>query len=106
VNCTPERRRKKERRRRIDPTTFEKQYTKDEMEFMNAMQRFKVQSGKSFPSFEEVLKVAFDLGYRKVDSPEVDASGTALPADRDENHAAGEVSDPSAPTDPAPRGGS
>ena len=32
---------KKERRRRIDPTTFEKQYTADELEFMNAMQRFK-----------------------------------------------------------------
>ena len=45
----PERRAKKERRRRIDPTTFEKQYTDDELEFMTAMQRFKVQSGKSFP---------------------------------------------------------
>lgn len=61
-----ERRAKKERRRRIDPTTFEKQYTVDELEFMNAMQRFKVQSGKSFPSHGEVLKVAFSLGYRKV----------------------------------------
>jgi hypothetical protein len=64
-----ERRAKKERRRRIDPTTFEKQYTEDELEFMNAMQRFKVQTGKSFPTHGEVLKVAFSLGYRKcVDS--------------------------------------
>jgi hypothetical protein len=62
----PERRAKKERRRRIDPTTFEKQYTDDELEFMNAMQHFKVQSGKSFPSHGEVLRVAFSLGYRKV----------------------------------------
>ena len=61
-----ERRAKKERRRRIDPTTFEKQYTDDELEFMNAMQRFKVQAGKSFPTHGEVLKVAFSLGYRKV----------------------------------------
>ena len=61
----PERRERKERRRRIDPTTFEKQYTDEEMEFMNAMQRFKVQSGKSFPTHGEVLKVAHDLGYRK-----------------------------------------
>ncbi len=60
-----ERRAKKERRRRIDPTTFEKQYTDDEMEFMNAMQRFKEQSGKSFPSYGEVLKVAAALGYRR-----------------------------------------
>jgi hypothetical protein len=61
----PERRAKKERRRRIDPTTFEKQYTDDELEFMNAMQRFKVQSGKSFPSHGDVLRVAHSLGYRQ-----------------------------------------
>ena len=61
----PERREKKERRRRIDPTTFEKQYTDDEMEFMNAMQRFKELSGKTFPSYGEVLKVAIMLGYRR-----------------------------------------
>lgn len=56
---------RKERRRRIDPTTFEKQYTPEELEFMNAMQRFKVRSGKTFPSFGEVLNVARTLGYRK-----------------------------------------
>ena len=61
-----ERRAKKERRRRIDPTTFEKQYTDDEIEFMNAMQHFKNQSGRSFPTYGEVLKVAYHLGYRKV----------------------------------------
>jgi hypothetical protein len=61
-----ERRERKERRRRIDPTTFEKQYTDDELEFMNAMQQFKVQSCKSFPSHGEVLQVAYALGYRKV----------------------------------------
>jgi hypothetical protein len=60
-----ERRKKKERRRRIDPTTFEKQYTDEEMEFMNAMQRFKVQSGKTFPTHGDVLKIAVELGYRK-----------------------------------------
>ena len=60
-----ERRVKKERRKRIDPTTFEKQYTDDEMEFMNAMQRFKVRTGKSFPTHAEVLDVVFALGYRK-----------------------------------------
>jgi hypothetical protein len=61
-----ERRAKKERRRRIDPTTFEKQYTEDELEFMNAMQQFKVQSCKSFPSHGDVLRVACLLGYRKL----------------------------------------
>lgn len=62
----PERRVKKERRRRVDPTTFEKQYTDEELEFMNAMQHFKVQSGKSFPTHGDVLRVAFSLGYRKL----------------------------------------
>ena len=78
----PERRAKKERRRRIDPTTFEKQYTQDELEFMNAMQRYKVQSGKSFPTHSEVLKVAFQLGYRKVPGDDIkatDANSKELP---------------------------
>ncbi len=73
----PERRAKKERRRRIDPTTFEKQYTDDELEFMNAIQRFKTQSGKSFPSHGDVLRIAARLGYRKsypMDDTEVEAS--------------------------------
>jgi hypothetical protein len=60
-----ERRAKKERRRRIDPTTFEKQYTADEMEFMNAMQRFKENTGKNFPTHGEVIQVAVALGYRR-----------------------------------------
>ncbi len=60
-----ERREKTERRRRIDPTTFEKQYTDDELEFMNAIQRFKELSGKTFPSYGEVLRVAVALGYRR-----------------------------------------
>jgi hypothetical protein len=76
-----DRRARTERRRRIDPTTFEKQYTVDELEFMNAMQRFKVQSCTAFPSYAEVLKVAFELGYRKVVSAD-DPSPPALDAHR------------------------
>jgi hypothetical protein len=60
-----ERRARKERRRRIDPTTFEKQYSDDEMEFMSAMQRFKELTGKSFPSHGDVIRVAVTLGYRR-----------------------------------------
>lgn len=56
-----------ERRRRIDPTTFEKQYTDDEIEFMNAMQCYKSQSGHPYPSYGEVLKVAAGLGYKKLE---------------------------------------
>lgn len=60
-----ERKPKAERRKRIDPTTFEKQYTPEELEFMSAMQQFKVQTGKAFPTHGEVLRVAEKLGYRK-----------------------------------------
>jgi hypothetical protein len=71
-----ERRAKKERRKRIDPTTFEKDYTEDELEFMTAVQKFKDRSGKPFPSYREVLGVAVGLGYRRV--VEVDAYSAAL----------------------------
>jgi hypothetical protein len=60
-----ERRQKKDRRRRIDPTTFDKQYTQDELAFMTAIQSFKDQTGKKFPTHREVIKVATFLGYRK-----------------------------------------
>jgi hypothetical protein len=70
-SSSPEGRPKKERRRRIDPTTFDKQYTDDELEFMNAMQRFKELSGKTFPTHGEVIKVAVELGYRRaIDEPD------------------------------------
>jgi hypothetical protein len=61
-----ERRARAERRKRVDPTTFEKQYTDDELEFMNAMQRFKERTGKPFPTHGEVIRVAVALGYRKL----------------------------------------
>src|SRR5260370_42399861 len=60
-----ERRVKKDRRRRIDPTTFEKQYTDAALDFINAMQRFKESSGTSFPTHGDVLKRAAALGYRR-----------------------------------------
>ncbi len=62
---TPTPRPRKERRRRVDPTTFEKQYSEVEIEFMNAIQDYKSRSGKMFPSHGDVLKVALRLGYRK-----------------------------------------
>lgn len=66
VAPTGERRQRKERRRRVDPTTFEKQYSDDEIEFMNAVQRFKTQTGRPFPTHKEVLRIADSLGYRKI----------------------------------------
>ena len=62
-------RRKVERRRQIDPTTCERDYTADEIEFMNAMNEYKRRSGRQFPTWSEVLEVVRSLGYRKVAPP-------------------------------------
>lgn len=62
-------RRKVERRRHIDPTTCERDYNNDEVEFMTAMDDYKRRSGRQFPTWSEVLEVMRSLGYRKVAAP-------------------------------------
>jgi len=62
---TLERRAKVNRRRQIDPTTCERDYTPDEIEFMNAMEEYKRASGRMFPTCSEVLEVIKTLGYEK-----------------------------------------
>jgi hypothetical protein len=54
------------RRRLIDPTTCDRDYSADEMEFMAAMAEYKRRSGRMFPTWSEVLEVVRDLGYEKV----------------------------------------
>lgn len=58
-----ERRAKVQRRRQIDPTTCERDYSVQEVEFMNAMDQYKRQSGRMFPTCSEVLEVIRSLGY-------------------------------------------
>lgn len=62
-------RRKTQRRREIDPTTCERDYSLDEVEFMSAMDNYKRRSGRPFPTWSEVLEVVRSLGYRKVEAP-------------------------------------
>ena len=62
-------RRTQDRRRQIDPTTCERDYKPDEIEFMTAMDDYKRRSGRPFPTWSEVLEVLRDLGYRKVATP-------------------------------------
>lgn len=62
-------RRKVERRRMIDPTTCERDYSELEVEFMRAMDDYKRRSGRMFPTWSEVLEVIHDLGYRKTAVP-------------------------------------
>jgi hypothetical protein len=53
------------RRRFVDPTTCERDYSQAEIEFMKAMQEYKKQSGRMFPTWSEVLEVLCGMGYEK-----------------------------------------
>lgn len=66
-------RRQGERRRQIDPTTCERDYSNEEIEFMRAMDQYKRDNRRPFPTWSEVLEVLSALGYRKVAEP------TAMP---------------------------
>ena len=59
-------RRKTSRRRQIDPTTCERDYTDVEIEFMHALDDYKRTSGRMFPTCSEILEVLQKLGYQKV----------------------------------------
>jgi hypothetical protein len=54
------------RRRQIDPTTCERDYTDQEVEFMNAIDDYKRKSGRMFPTCSELLEVIRSLGYIKM----------------------------------------
>src|SRR5262245_46788328 len=64
-----EKRKNSERRRLIDPTTCERDYNDDETEFMKAMDRYKRENRRPFPTWSEVLEVLRSLGYRRVAEP-------------------------------------
>lgn len=60
---------KADRRKQVDPTTCERDYRNDEVEFMRAMDDYKRNCGRPFPTWSEVLEVVISLGYRKVEEP-------------------------------------
>jgi len=68
-----ERRAKVNRRRQIDPTTCERDYTDNEVEFMNALDDYKRASGRMFPTCSEVLEVVRSLGYVRLSPTELAA---------------------------------
>ena len=53
------------RRRNIDPTTCERDYSIEEREFMMAYEAYKRSSGRNFPTCSEILEVVRNLGYSK-----------------------------------------
>jgi hypothetical protein len=65
-----ERRTKVQRRRQIDPTTCERDYSVEEVEFMNAMDEYKRKNGRMFPTCSEVLEVIRNMGYVKLSPSE------------------------------------
>src|SRR6266545_4102680 len=68
-----DRRQQGERRRQVDPTTCERDYSDEEIAFMKAMDLYKRANRRPFPTWSEVLEVLRSLGYRRV------AEATALP---------------------------
>jgi len=61
-------RRKQPRRRQIDPTTCEREYSDPEIQFMQAIDAYKRSSGRMFPTCSEVLEVIKNLGYVQLTS--------------------------------------
>ncbi len=57
------------RRRLVDPTTSDKDYSEEEITFMKAMDQYKRANRRPFPTWSEVLEVMHALGYRKVADP-------------------------------------
>ncbi|QDT58632.1 hypothetical protein SV7mr_11250 [Stieleria bergensis] len=68
-------RRKKQRRRHIDPTTCERDYSDPEIEFMQAMDDYKRRSGRMFPTCSEVLEVVRNLGYYRLTADQIEDLG-------------------------------
>jgi len=66
-----DRREQGERRRQIDPTTCERDYNNEEIEFMKSMDQYKRENRRPFPTWSEVLEVLRALGYRKVAEPSI-----------------------------------
>ena len=54
------------RRRSIDPATCERDYDSSEVEFMQALEQYKNDSGRRFPTCSEILTVLRSLGYVRV----------------------------------------
>jgi hypothetical protein len=69
---------KKFRRRHIDPTTCERDYRQDEIDFMRAMDDYKRSSGRMFPTCSEVLEVVRSMGYVRLSAEQVEMLGDTV----------------------------
>lgn len=74
-------RRKVPRRRQIDPTTCERDYSGDEIEFMQALDNYKRANGRMFPTCSEILEVIRGLGYIRVGTSAPVIESNPVPSD-------------------------
>jgi hypothetical protein len=65
------------RRRQIDPTTCERDYSSDEIEFMQALDAYKRANGRMFPTCSEILEVIRGLGYVRAQAAELPNAAVA-----------------------------
>lgn len=85
---------RRKRRRQIDPTTCERDYSGGEIEFMQAMDDYKRQSGRMFPTCSEILEVLANMGYRKVaDATEIYSPAAEKPTEEQADEQAEETLD-------------
>ena len=66
------------RRRHIDPTTCERDYRQDEIDFMRAMDDYKRAAGRMFPTCSEVLEVIRSMGYVRLNDAQIEMLGDTL----------------------------
>ncbi|MDG2220749.1 MAG: hypothetical protein P8L85_05180 [Rubripirellula sp.] len=81
---------KKQRRRHIDPTTCERDYSEQEIEFMRAMDDYKRDAGRMFPTCSEVLEVIRALGYYQLSDDQLEDLGLVQFETEGEQDVAGE----------------
>ncbi|MFO7901525.1 MAG: hypothetical protein ACQESR_20590 [Planctomycetota bacterium] len=67
-------RRQGQRRRQIDPTTCERDYSDEEIEFMQALDAYKRANGRMFPTCSEILEVVREMGYVRLPRDEESAA--------------------------------
>ena len=86
-------RRKVSRRRQIDPTTCERDYNNDEIEFMHALDAYKRSAGRMFPTCSEILEVVRDLGYYRLTPEQMAQLGIGGSTTEEGENAEGQASD-------------
>lgn len=76
--------RRKQRRRQIDPTTCERDYSDEEISFMHALDEYKRRSGRMFPTCSEILEVVRAMGYVRLNETDGATNETANETSDDE----------------------